>query len=65
MFSYPFSRDYAELVLCGGSGKESFQTKRLGGKLIHTGLRNTGVQPFCFADMVVANALLLSLGSFN
>lgn len=36
-----------------------------GGKLVHTGLRNTGVQPFCFADMVVANALLLSLGSFN
>lgn len=66
MFSYPFSRDYGELALCGGSGKESFQTKCLGGgKLVHTGLRNTGVQPFCFADMVVANALLLSLGSFN
>lgn len=29
MFSYPFSRGCGELALCGGSAKQSFQTKGL------------------------------------
>lgn len=42
MFSYPFSRGCGELALCGGSGKQSFQTKG-SGEGIYTGLRNTAV----------------------
>lgn len=63
-FSYPFSRGCGELALCGGSGKQPFQTKGLG-EGVCAGLRNTAVQPSYFTDVAVANVLLLSLARFD